>query len=99
MSNGEWETVSNPDNFVHWNEPGTVLEGIWLSTCKGLKGDNGIIETADGQQKQFGLLTVLKDLTKFPTGTKVRVEYMGIALSKAGREFKSFKIERYQEGE
>lgn len=92
MTNAKrWKQLSG-GQFFKFQTKGDSLEGTWRGTQAGKFGDNGVVETPDGQVHLFSLNTALKDLLRVKAGTDVRIEYLGTAMSKGGNEFKAYQV-------
>lgn len=78
--------------FYKFSEQGQALEGIWRGTQTGKFGENGVIETPDGQRHMFSLNTALKDLVGVQPGVGVKVVYLGKQTAKNGNEFKAYQV-------
>lgn len=93
-----WTEVSGGE-YVKWETPGQVVEGIWRGTSPGKPAPDGkptmlgTIETPAGRVR-FSATTVLKDrLELIHEGYAVRLTYTGTQKSKGGMSFKAFKVE------
>lgn len=92
-SDAEWQRVSKPPTaYLKWNSPGQALEGVWLGTVPGKFGPQGQMDV-QGKLVVFPLHTVLaRELEGVAPGTPVKIEYLGLEMGKAGRQYKAFSI-------
>ena len=90
-----WRNLGGGE-FYRFTEVGQCLEGIWRGTEPATgryPGENGVVELPDGSIVKFRLSTTLKDLTRVPIGTDVRITYRGMGRSKAGNQFHAFTVQ------
>ena len=87
-----WRSVGGGGDFHKWTTSGETLEGIWRGLHDGQYGPVGTLETPEVLVR-FAVTTALLDrLQPIPEGTGLRVEYLGVRRSKAGREYKDFAV-------
>ena len=92
MNQKRWKQLSG-GTFFKFEAPNDKLEGTWQGTETGKFGDNGVVETADGERHLFTMNTALKDLLRVTPGTAVQITYIGKRTAKgSGNEFKAFTI-------
>ncbi len=86
-----WRQVGQ-GQFKKWETPGQELEGRWQGVHEGRFGPLGTLET-DGGSLTFPLPVELRErLAKVSTGALVRLRYIGLQTSDAGRTFKGFEV-------
>lgn len=69
-----------------WDEPGKVLQGVFIGTKKGSKSMLVIVQTEQGKQAASAPRTLLDSLDGLTPGAKVAIEYVGEDAPKAGFE-------------
>lgn len=93
MTERKWIPVGSSGDFVKWTEKGQTLEGVWQGSRPGRFGDLGVLVLTDGKKVSFPLHTVLADRFKrVRDGAEVKIEYLGKASGKGGREYKAFEL-------
>ncbi len=86
-----WRQVGQ-GQFKKWETPGQEVEGTWQGVHEGRFGPLGTLET-DGGSLTFPLPVALRErLAKVSTGALVRLRYIGLQTSNAGRTFKGFEV-------
>lgn len=97
---GKYRKVISSDNKFHrWEKEGDSIEGSWLGIREGAYDNEiGRVETHDGTIA-FSLTAGLKDMALIPTGTQVRITYVGSKPSKFGNNMKLFDVEMDESAE
>lgn len=80
-----------------WEKDGSELEGELIEVQDGVGPNNSVIyrmKAIDGAEISFWGNTVLDNRLKdMEVGTKIKIEYLGIATSpKTGRKYKDFSV-------
>ncbi len=78
--------------FQKWDTVGMKITGRWVGKHDGQFGPLGSVETDEGKVT-FPLHTALLDLDGLPEGTEVAITYLGMKMSKKGKEFKNFSLQ------
>jgi hypothetical protein len=87
-----WRAIGGGGDFHKWTNPGETLEGVWRGLSDGQYGPVGTLETPEGLVR-FAVTTALVErLQAIPEGTELKVQYLGMRRSKAGREYKDFGV-------
>jgi hypothetical protein len=87
-----WRAIGGGGEFHKWTTPGETLEGVWRGLSDGQYGPVGTLETPEGLTR-FAVTTALVErLGAVAEGTELKVEYLGLRTSKAGREYKDFAV-------
>jgi hypothetical protein len=87
-----WRQVGSGGEFHKWGEAGETLEGTWRGLQDGQYGPVGTLETPEGPVRFAVTTALLERLQGIPEGTELRLEYLGLRRSKAGREYKDFAV-------
>jgi hypothetical protein len=87
-----WRAVGSGGEFHKWGQAGETLEGTWRGLHDGQYGPVGTLETPEGPVRFAVTTALLERLQAIPEGAELRLEYLGLRRSKAGREYKDFAV-------